>query len=99
MRALAVTAPQRQPAFPHLPAISEYLPGFELVPWFGLFGSRGVAPAQFAQMSEWVDQVLRAAFKGESSETSLSGWTNLGLYELVRKRDRLPLAELLGVRE
>lgn len=43
-----------------------------------------------------LDQVLRAAFKGEAAETSLVGWTTLGLYELVRKRDRLTLAEVLG---
>jgi Rne/Rng family ribonuclease len=43
-----------------------------------------------------LDQVLRAAFKGESAETSLVGWTTLGLYELVRKRDRLALADVLG---
>lgn len=43
-----------------------------------------------------LDQVLRAAFKGEAAETSLVGWTGLGLYELVRKRDRLPLTEVLS---
>jgi Rne/Rng family ribonuclease len=43
-----------------------------------------------------LDQVLRAAFKGEAAETSLVGWTTLGLYELVRKRDRLSLAEVLA---
>ncbi|WP_022704351.1 ribonuclease E/G [Pseudorhodobacter ferrugineus] len=42
-----------------------------------------------------LDQVLRAAFKGESAETSLVGWTVLGLYELVRKRDRLALGDVL----
>lgn len=42
-----------------------------------------------------LDQVMRAAFKGESAETSLVGWTTLGLYELVRKRDRLALSEVL----
>lgn len=42
-----------------------------------------------------LDQVLRAAFRGESAETSLAGWTTLGLYELVRKRDRMALAQLL----
>lgn len=42
-----------------------------------------------------LDQVLRAAFKGEAAETSLVGWTTLGLYELVRKRDRLALADLV----
>lgn len=40
-----------------------------------------------------LDQVLRAAFKGEANETNLAGWTTLGLYEMVRKRDRLPLTK------
>jgi ribonuclease G len=43
-----------------------------------------------------LDQVLRAAFKGSAAETSLVGWTTLGLYELVRKRDRLALTEVLA---
>lgn len=43
-----------------------------------------------------LDQVLRAAFKGESAETSLIGWTTMGLYEINRKRDRIPLHRLAG---
>ena len=43
-----------------------------------------------------LDQVLRAAFKGEAAETNLAGWTTIGLYELVRKRDRMPLCEVLA---
>ena len=43
-----------------------------------------------------LDQVLRAAFKTGAAETNLAGWTTLGLYELTRKRDRLPLSELLA---
>lgn len=42
-----------------------------------------------------LDQVIRAAFKSES-EVNLAGWTTLGLYEMTRKRDRLPLADLLA---
>ncbi|MBR9653080.1 ribonuclease E/G [Thalassovita aquimarina] len=38
---------------------------------------------------------LRAAFKADPIETVLAGWTPLGHYELQRKRDRLPLTELL----
>lgn len=41
-----------------------------------------------------LDQVIRAAFKSDG-EANLAGWTTLGLYELTRKRDRLPLSELL----
>jgi Ribonuclease G/E len=42
-----------------------------------------------------LDQVIRAAFKSEG-EVHLAGWTALGLYELTRRRDRLPLAALIG---
>jgi ribonuclease G len=42
-----------------------------------------------------LDQVIRAAFKAES-EVNIAGWTTLGLHEMTRKRDRLPLRELLA---
>ena len=42
-----------------------------------------------------LDQVLRGAFKGEAAETNMAGWTTLGLFEMTRKRDRLPLSEVL----
>lgn len=67
-----------------------------------LRGLGGQVVIDFAPMPKkdraTLDQVLRAAFRGESAETSLSGWTTLGLYELVRKRDRPSLAALLGDR-
>ena len=65
-----------------------------------LRGLGGQVVVDFAPMPKkdraTLDQVLRAAFKGESAETSLSGWTTLGLYELVRKRDRMALSDLIG---
>ena len=39
-----------------------------------------------------LDQALRAAFRGDGTETTLVGWTAMGLYELNRKRDRAALA-------
>ena len=42
-----------------------------------------------------LDQVIKAAFKAEG-EAHLAGWTALGLYELTRKRDRLPLASVVN---
>lgn len=42
------------------------------------------------------ETALRAAFRADSIETILAGWTPLGHFELQRKRDRLPLAELLS---
>lgn len=63
-----------------------------------LRGLGGQVVVDFAPMPKRdrhiLDQVLKAAFKTDG-ETNLAGWTTLGLYELTRKRDRLPLAELL----
>ncbi|MCV2870244.1 ribonuclease E/G [Defluviimonas sp. WL0002] len=65
-----------------------------------LRGLGGQVVVDFAPMPKRdraaVEQQLRAAFKLEAAETSLAGWTPLGMYEIQRKRDRLPVAELLG---
>jgi ribonuclease G len=64
-----------------------------------LRGLGGQVVVDFAPMPKRdrgiLDQVLKAAFKSEG-EVNLAGWTTLGLYELTRKRDRLPLASLLA---
>jgi Ribonuclease G/E len=43
-----------------------------------------------------VEQALKAAFRRDPIETALAGWTPLGHFELQRKRERLPVAEVLG---
>ena len=43
-----------------------------------------------------LEQSLRAAFRRDGRDTVLAGWTPLGNYELTRKRDRVPLHELLA---
>lgn len=67
-----------------------------------LRGLGGQVVVDFAPMPKKdrlvLEQQLRAAFKTEAAETSLAGWTPLGLYELVRKRDRVALAALLAGR-
>ena len=64
-----------------------------------LRGLGGQVTVDFAPMPKkdrgTVEQVLRAAFKGEAAETTLAGWTPLGCYELQRKRDRPALETLL----
>jgi ribonuclease G len=65
-----------------------------------LRGLGGQVTVDFAPMPKkdrgTLEQVLRAAFKGEAAETTLAGWTPLGCFELQRKRDRRPLREALA---
>ncbi len=62
----------------------------------GLGGQIIVDPAPCPKKERrQLEQVLRAALKREQTETILAGWTQLGLMEIQRKRDRLPLREIL----
>ncbi|MFT4960304.1 MAG: ribonuclease G [Paracoccaceae bacterium] len=42
------------------------------------------------------ETALRAAFRADSEDTALVGWTPLGHYELQRKRGRVPLAQVMS---
>ncbi|NIP77101.1 MAG: ribonuclease G [Xanthomonadales bacterium] len=43
-----------------------------------------------------IEEALTAAFRRDPIDTTLAGWTPLGHFELLRKRERRPLSELLG---
>jgi Ribonuclease G/E len=67
-----------------------------------LRGLGGQIAIDFAPMAKkdraTVDQQLKTAFRSEAAETVLAGWTPLGNYEIQRKRDRIPLADLAAGR-
>ncbi len=59
-----------------------------------LRGLAGQITVDFVSMSKahrkQVEQSLRASFKADPIETSLVGWTPMGLFEMQRKRERPP---------
>ena len=65
-----------------------------------LRGLGGQIVIDFAPMSKahrkQIEQALRAAFRTDPIETALVGWTPLGHFELQRKRERLPLGDMLA---
>ena len=62
-------------------------------------GLAGQISVDFVSMSKahrkQVEQSLRAAFKADPIETSLVGWTPMGLFELQRKRERPPFPKAI----
>jgi tripartite-type tricarboxylate transporter receptor subunit TctC len=62
VRALAVTTAKRSELMPELPAISEFLPGYEASAWFGVGAPKGTP----AEVIEKVNQALNAAFADPS---------------------------------
>jgi tripartite-type tricarboxylate transporter receptor subunit TctC len=57
LRALAVTSLKRTALAPDLPTVSESLPGFESVTWFGVYGPKGLN----ADLTARVNQAINAA--------------------------------------
>lgn len=64
-----------------------------------LRGLGGKIAVDFAPMPKTqrrtLEEALKKAFRADAIETSLVGWTNLGLFELQRKRERWPLTEVI----
>ncbi len=54
---IAFGSPKGSPLFPGLPVIAQYLPGYEVVNWFAVFGPKGLP----ADLTERWNKALRAA--------------------------------------
>ena len=57
LRALAVTSAKRSALAPDMPTVSEVLPGFESVTWFGLYGPKNMP----ADLTARINQAANAA--------------------------------------
>jgi tripartite-type tricarboxylate transporter receptor subunit TctC len=58
LRALATSGAQRSSAFPELPTIAEFYPGFENSIWLGLFGPAGMNEETLARLRTEVKKAL-----------------------------------------
>jgi tripartite-type tricarboxylate transporter receptor subunit TctC len=54
---IAFGSPRQSPMFPDLPLISQFVPGYSVVNWFAVFGSRGLP----ADLTDAWNKALRAA--------------------------------------
>ncbi|ROZ64973.1 tripartite tricarboxylate transporter substrate binding protein [Ramlibacter sp. WS9] len=61
LRALGITSLKRSPLLPDLPAISETVPGYESVTWFGLYGPKGMPAELVARVNTALNQALQEA--------------------------------------
>jgi tripartite-type tricarboxylate transporter receptor subunit TctC len=61
LRALGITSLKRSPLLPELPAISETVPGYESVTWFGVYGPKGLPAEIVARVNTGLNQALAEA--------------------------------------
>jgi len=72
LRALAVTTANRQPALPDVPAIAEFLPGYEASGWYGIGAPNGTP----AEIVEVLNREITGALADAKVKAQLA---NLGL--------------------
>ncbi|WP_426956459.1 Bug family tripartite tricarboxylate transporter substrate binding protein [Muricoccus radiodurans] len=82
LRLLAVTSAARSPALPDVPAMSEFIPGFEAVSWFGLFAPRGLPDAPAARLEREMVAV-------KADPETVARLANLGVEPLPGGREAL----------
>ncbi len=71
VRPLAVTSLKRSPVAPEIPALSEFLPGFDVVSWTCLAAPANLPSGMLQRMNEWTKRALE-------SEVLIRGYRDLG---------------------
>lgn len=59
LRALGITSLKRSPLLPDLPPVSDTIPGFESVTWFGMYGPKGMPADLVNRINAAVNEALK----------------------------------------
>jgi tripartite-type tricarboxylate transporter receptor subunit TctC len=76
LRALAVTTRERSGALPGVPAVDEFVPGYEASQWYGIGAPRGIS-------AEIVDKLNRAANAGLAAPKMKARFADTGTTVLI----------------
>ncbi len=103
VRPLAVTGAARSPQAPEVPAMAEFLPGYEINSWGGVLGPAGIPPALVERIAAVGREAVEgAAVRRQFEEKGASVWwtTPEGLAEFRRENEVrfAPLVRASGAR-
>ena len=77
VRGFAVTSAQRSPVVPDMPALSEFLPGFDLSSWTCVCGPAGLPPAVNERLSMFSKKALESDdLKAKYADLGATAWWN-----------------------
>ena len=97
LKPLAVTTKTRSARIPDVPAITEILPGYEIVLWNGLFAPAATAPAIVNKLSSAIQSVMKdpAILKKLEEQGSTALGSNSADFKLVVDAEIPKWAELI----
>jgi tripartite-type tricarboxylate transporter receptor subunit TctC len=78
VRGLGVSSARRHPSVPELPAIGEFLPGYDITSWGGICGPAGLPPAMVEKLSDLSRRALEteAVKKAFEQQGATATWMN-----------------------
>jgi tripartite-type tricarboxylate transporter receptor subunit TctC len=103
VRPLAVTTAQRSPVGPEIPAMAEFLPGFDMTSWTCACGPAAVPRAIVARMSELTRKALESpdlirSFRDNGAEPFVTTPEEITAYRAAERARLAPLIRASGAR-
>ena len=97
VRGLAVTSEKRSPAVPDLPAIAEFLPGFDVISWTCVCGPAGLPKEVAERMSALTKQALEHPdlVKAFSEQGATAWYTSMAEISAFRAAQQAKLAPII----
>lgn len=97
VRALGVTSLQRSPVAPEIPAMAEFLPGFDVNSWGGICGPAGLPPAMVEKLSALTKKALESEdlMKGYLGQGATPVWKSPADTAAYRAADEKRLAPII----
>ena len=97
VRALAVTGAERSPQAPEIPAMAEFLPGFEISSWGSVIGPAGMPAPMVERISRLAKQALEAPDTARLFEENgaTPWWTSPEDLAAFRARNEAAFAPLI----
>ena len=103
VRPLAVTSAERSPVVPEIPALSEFLPGFDVVSWTCLSAPAGLPAGMVARMNALTKQALESealikAYRDLGAEPWWTSVEDIASYRAAQEARLAPLIRASGAR-
>lgn len=91
VKGFAVTSATRSPVVPEIPALAEFLPGFDINSWTSVIGPSRIAPAVVERISMFMKQALESAdlkktFLDRGATTSWSSSVDAAAYRASEEK-------------
>jgi tripartite-type tricarboxylate transporter receptor subunit TctC len=103
VKGFAVTSAKRHPAVPEIPAMAEFLPGFDITSWGGICGPAGLPAPMVDKLSGLLKKALesdavKAAFDKQGAQRAWLSPADSAAYRAANEKKLAPVIKASGAK-